>query len=141
MTFDPAHTSDYLRLTNNGSTVGLITNRLMSYYTTGDYNPATDPGEIGNGGHRVNFVSAAHDVATAAREIGLTSAQIIRLETFYNGITYNAVGNPGGLARGGHRINFYNALSDMLDVGREIALMSSGVAVRVSWFEFEARVA
>lgn len=45
-------------------------------------------------------------------------AAIDRLETLYNGDAYNADTNPGGLAVGGHRINFEDALQDIATAGQ-----------------------
>ncbi|MBX9911207.1 MAG: hypothetical protein K2Z25_21195 [Beijerinckiaceae bacterium] len=45
-------------------------------------------------------------------------AAIDRLETLYNGDAYNADTNPGGLAVGGHRINFEDALQDVATAGQ-----------------------
>lgn len=44
-------------------------------------------------------------------------AAIDRLENLYNGDTYDADTNPGGMAVGGHRINFEDALQDVARTG------------------------
>lgn len=44
-------------------------------------------------------------------------AAIDRLANFYNGGDYDASTNPGGMGRGGHRVNFENALADAARVG------------------------
>lgn len=44
-------------------------------------------------------------------------AAIDRLANFYNGGDYDASTNPGGMGRGGHRVNFESALTDAARAG------------------------
>ncbi len=55
-------------------------------------------------------------------------AAIERLESLYNGDAYNADTNPGGMAVGGHRINFEPALQDVARTGEAIAAAAEAVA-------------
>lgn len=48
-------------------------------------------------------------------------AAIDRLKNKYNGSGYNASTNPGGLADGGHRVNFEPALQDTATAGEAVA--------------------
>lgn len=49
------------------------------------------------------------------------SAASVRLATYYNGNNYDVSTNPGGLALGGHRVNFVPACQDIATVGQEVA--------------------
>ncbi len=49
------------------------------------------------------------------------AAAIARLTSFYNGSAYNVSTNPGGLARGGNRVNFEPSLRDLASVADGVA--------------------
>src|SRR5262245_9377565 len=48
--------------------------RLEAYYNGEDYNPSSNPGGFGHGGHRVNFIPSLRDVATTAEAIADAAA-------------------------------------------------------------------
>jgi hypothetical protein len=56
---------------------------------------------------------------------GTPSANWVRLNSFYNGNSYDPVQNPGGMANNGHRQNFVPALQDVAEVGSEVAAMAA----------------
>jgi hypothetical protein len=60
------------------------------------------------------------------------SAASDRLASFYNGLAYNASTNAGGMASGGHRINFIPALQDVATVGGEVATNATAAASSAS---------
>jgi len=113
------------------------TTRLRTFYETGDYDAGSAPGAFGNAGNRINYVPAIHDVADVATDAGLSGAAITRLASYYTGTRYNAISNTGGLAGGGHRINFEPSLIDAVTVGQLIAALASGTRARVTWIEIE----
>lgn len=55
-------------------------------------------------------------------------AAIDRLKNKYNGSAYNALTNPGGLASGGHRVNFEPALQDTATAGEATAEQAEAAA-------------
>lgn len=56
-----------------------------------------------------------------------TQDAIDRLSTFYNGSAYNAGTNPGGLALGGHRVNFANAIADIATAANAVGPLAQSV--------------
>ena len=52
---------------------------------------------------------------------------ISRLASTYNGNTYNAGTNPGGMAGGGHRTNFVPALQDLATVANAVGPLAESV--------------
>lgn len=93
-------------------------NRLKNVYNEDDYDAGTNPGGIGNGGHLINYIASLRDVAVVASGLGLSSAAITRLSSFYTNSNYS---NDGGFGRNGHRVNFLPSLADLVTCGRSIA--------------------
>jgi hypothetical protein len=50
--------------------------RLSSLYNNSGYNPSTNPGGMGFGGHRENFIPALQDLSTVTEAIGDAAAQV-----------------------------------------------------------------
>lgn len=51
-------------------TAAAAADRLLNKYNADRYNPSTNPGGMGRGGHRVNLIPAFQDLSTVANEIG-----------------------------------------------------------------------
>ncbi|RJF94797.1 hypothetical protein D3874_02995 [Oleomonas cavernae] len=58
----------------------------------------------------------------------LEEAARLRLEAFYNGAAYNPTSNAGGMAAGGHQVNFEPSLDDVALVMKGAARMALEVA-------------
>lgn len=61
-----------------------------------------------------------------------TTAALARCETLYNGNAYNPGTNPGGMAAGGHRINFVPALQDVALIADSVADAADAAALSAS---------
>lgn len=63
---------------------------------------------------------------------GAQSSAVARLAGTYNGTAYNSVTNPGGLAQGGHIVNFVPALQDVATAGQAAADAATAAGVQAA---------
>lgn len=75
-------------------------NRLAGFYNGGTYDPQSNPGGFGNGGHRLRFAPSLADVALVVNAIGGLQSQVDSAQQILGGMQayLGAIGGAPGLA-------------------------------------------